>query len=112
MTSTLRFRLLLAALVTLPASDVRAQGKAVSPAPTTASSVRLEPPKQDYLLYVVAESADQVALVRFGPGGLKIERSHKVGLMPTEINGPHGISVSPDGKFYYVSVAHGTPYGT
>jgi DNA-binding beta-propeller fold protein YncE len=32
--------------------------------------------------------------------------------MPTEINGPHGVSVSPDGKYYYVSIAHGTPYGT
>jgi DNA-binding beta-propeller fold protein YncE len=33
-------------------------------------------------------------------------------MMPTEINGPHGIAVSPDGKWYYVSIAHGTPYGT
>ena len=70
------------------------------------------PPAQDYLLYTVAESADQVALVRFGPGGLRIERQHKVGMMPTEINGPHGITVAPDGRHYYVSIAHGTPYGT
>jgi len=76
-------------------------GSAISTAPT-----------QDYLLYVVAESADQVALVRFGPGGARVERSHRVGMMPTEINGPHGIAVSPDGRFYYVSIAHGTPYGT
>jgi DNA-binding beta-propeller fold protein YncE len=69
-------------------------------------------PTQDYLLLVVAESADQVALVRFGPGGAKIERSHRVGMMPTEINGPHGIAASPDGKYYYVTIAHGTPYGT
>ena len=70
------------------------------------------PPTQDYLVYTVAESADQLALVRFGPKGIKIERQHKVGMMPTEINGPHGISVSPDGQFYYISIAHGTPYGT
>ena len=69
-------------------------------------------PERDYLLYVVAESADQVALVRYGPGGIRIEREQRVGMMPTEINGPHGIDVSPDGQFYYVSIAHGTPYGT
>jgi DNA-binding beta-propeller fold protein YncE len=50
--------------------------------------------------------------VRFGPRGARVERQQKVGMMPTEINGPHGIAVSPDGRFYYVSIAHGTPYGT
>jgi len=71
-----------------------------------------EGPTSDYLLFTVAESADQLALVRFGPGGARIERQQKVGMMPTEINGPHGVAVSPDGKFYYISIAHGTPYGT
>ncbi len=70
------------------------------------------PPTQDYLVFTVAESADKLALVRFGPGGARIEREHRVGMMPTEINGPHGVAVSPDGKFYYISIAHGTPYGT
>jgi DNA-binding beta-propeller fold protein YncE len=74
---------------------------------------------KDYLVYTVSESADQVALVRFSSscpgqptGCARIERSHKVGMMPTEINGPHGIAVSPDKKFYLVSIAHGTPFGT
>jgi YVTN family beta-propeller protein len=79
----------------------------VGPTPTTPA-----PPTQDYLVYVVAESADQVHLVRFGPGGARLEKSQRVGMMPTEINGPHGIAVSPDKKNYYVSIAHGTPYGT
>jgi DNA-binding beta-propeller fold protein YncE len=79
----------------------------VGPTPTTPA-----PPTQDYLVYVVAESADQVHLVRFGPGGARLEKSQRVGMMPTEINGPHGIAVSPDKKHYYVSIAHGTPYGT
>ena len=83
------------------------EGAARTPAAASA-----QPVTQDYLLYVVAESADQLALVRFGPGGIRIEREHKVGMMPTEINGPHGVSVSPDGKWYYISIAHGTPYGT
>jgi DNA-binding beta-propeller fold protein YncE len=32
--------------------------------------------------------------------------------MPTDINGPHGLAISPDKKFYYVSLAHGRPFGT
>lgn len=78
----------------------------------TARPAQAAPPAQDYLVYTVAESADQLALVRFGPSGIRIEREQKVGMMPTEINGPHGVSVAPDGKHYYISIAHGTPYGT
>ncbi len=88
---------------------------AAPPAPVpVASAAPSAPigPTRDYYLFVVAESADQVAFVRFGADGLKIERSQKVGMMPTEINGPHGVAASPDGKYYYVSIAHGTPYGT
>jgi DNA-binding beta-propeller fold protein YncE len=81
------------------------------PAPAQVA-VEPEKPTQDYLVFTVAESADQLALVRFGPGGARIERQQKVGMMPTEINGPHGVDVSPDGRFYYISIAHGTPYGT
>lgn len=94
------------------AAPMGAQPPKASTAPGSPSSAATQPPTQDYLLYVVAESADQLALVRFGPNGIKIEREHKVGMMPTEINGPHGVAVSPDGKWYYISIAHGTPYGT
>jgi hypothetical protein len=31
-------------------------------------------PTRDYLVFVASESADRVALVRFGPAGIKIER--------------------------------------
>ena len=31
--------------------------------------------------------------------------------MPTSIDGPHGLAVSPDGQWFYVSLAHGQPYG-
>jgi DNA-binding beta-propeller fold protein YncE len=34
-----------------------------------------------------------------------------VGTNPTELAGPHGIAVSPDGGFYYVTTAHGMPNG-
>jgi YVTN family beta-propeller protein len=35
-----------------------------------------------------------------------------VGVMPTDIDGPHNLAVAPDGRSYYVTVAHGTPYGS
>ena len=31
--------------------------------------------------------------------------------MPLEIEGPHGITVAPDGQHWYLSMAHGMPYG-
>lgn len=69
------------------------------------------PPSKDYLVLVASESADRVALIRFGPNGAKIEKERYVGWAPTEVAGPHGLAVSPDGKHYFVSTAHGTPYG-
>jgi len=35
-----------------------------------------------------------------------------VGIMPADVDGPHNVTVSPDGRFWYVSLAHGTPYGS
>ena len=67
---------------------------------------------QEYLLYVLSEAADKIALVRFGPGGARVEREIPTGDMPTDIDGPHGISISPDKQFYYVSLAHGRPFGS
>jgi DNA-binding beta-propeller fold protein YncE len=69
------------------------------------------PPDKDYLVLVASEATDQIALVRFGPKGTRVERTHVVGMMPTDPDGPHGLGVSPDGRFYYVSTAHGTPSG-
>jgi DNA-binding beta-propeller fold protein YncE len=71
----------------------------------------VEPPKQDYFALVASESVDQIAVIRFGPSGIRIERVNTTGIMPADVDGPHGLAVSPDGKFYYVSTAHGTPYG-
>lgn len=69
------------------------------------------PPEQDYLVYVVSESTDKISLVRFGPKGTKVERNFGTGVMPTDVDGPHGVAVSPDKKFYYVSLGHGRPFG-
>jgi DNA-binding beta-propeller fold protein YncE len=69
-------------------------------------------PEQDYLVYVVSESTDKISLIRFGPGGARVERSFGTGVMPTDVDGPHGVAISPDKQFYYVSLGHGRPYGS
>jgi len=69
-------------------------------------------PDKDYLVYVLSEGADKVALVRFGPAGIKIDHQIDTGDMPIDIDGPHGIVVSPDRRFYYVTIAHGRPFGS
>jgi DNA-binding beta-propeller fold protein YncE len=68
-------------------------------------------PTRDYLVMVASESVDRVALVRFGPNGTTIEREKYVGWSPTEVAGPHGVAVSPDGASYFVTTAHGNPFG-
>jgi len=68
-------------------------------------------PDKDYLVYVVSESADKIALIRFGPNGARIDHELQTGDMPVDIDGPHGIVISPDRQFYYVSIAHGRPFG-
>src|SRR5439155_19144131 len=69
-------------------------------------------PDKDYLVYVLSESADKIALVRFGPNGVSVDHDLKTGAMPSDLNGPHGIAISSDKQFYYVSLAHGRPVGT
>jgi DNA-binding beta-propeller fold protein YncE len=87
----------------------QASKSALAPALATAAD---KAPTQDYLVYVVCESADRVVLVRFGPKGAAVEHETRIGLMPMDINGPHGIAVSPDKQFVYVSVGHGRPDGS
>ena len=78
---------------------------------TTTDARATEPPAQDYLALVASESVDQIAVVRFGPAGIRVERTSTTGIMPADVDGPHGVAVSPDGKYYYVSTAHGAPFG-
>jgi DNA-binding beta-propeller fold protein YncE len=79
--------------------------------PVASAPVAPVPPARDYYLFVASESVDKVQLVRFGPSGAAVERERYVGWAPTELAGPHGVAVSPDGNHYVVSTAHGTPFG-
>ena len=65
----------------------------------------------DYYVYVCAESEDEVALIKFDGRQAVVEKTIPVGVWPLEIEGPHGITVSPDGEYWYLSMAHGMPYG-
>jgi DNA-binding beta-propeller fold protein YncE len=69
------------------------------------------PPTRDYLVLVGSEAVDRVALVRFGPKGASVQRELYVGWSPTEVAGPHGLAVSPDKQHFFVSTAHGAPFG-
>jgi DNA-binding beta-propeller fold protein YncE len=79
--------------------------------PPAANHQQSAPPQSTYLVFVASEGNDHIALVRWGPHGASVERDHRIGLNPTELLGPHGLAVSPDGNFYYVTTAHGTPFG-
>jgi DNA-binding beta-propeller fold protein YncE len=101
--SIVRVAIIAALLLGARAAGAAAQAAPAAPAPT--------PPAHDYLVFVASEGNDQIALVRFGPKGARVERVHTIGTNRTELVGPHGIAVSPDGRWYYVTTAHGTPNG-
>jgi Tol biopolymer transport system component/imidazolonepropionase-like amidohydrolase len=67
---------------------------------------------EDYLVYVLSEAADKISLVRFGSEGVRVDQELSTGEMPVDLDGPHGIVISPDRQFYYVSIAHGRPFGS
>jgi DNA-binding beta-propeller fold protein YncE len=67
----------------------------------------------DYLVWVASEATDRIALVRFSPGTrtARVERELSIGVLPTDPDGPHGVTVSPDGRFLFITTAHGQPFG-
>lgn len=93
-------RLNLAALCVL-ATGVAAQAPAPAPAR----------PARDYWVYVGAESADLIHRIRFGPAGAVVEKTIPVGESAVEMEGPHGLQISPDGKYLHMTTGHGAPDG-
>jgi DNA-binding beta-propeller fold protein YncE len=104
----------LCCMVGAPGAISGPQPQAAATNSTTQTSSQAAPagPRQDYLVYVVCESADKVVLLRFGPHGLQEVHETHIGLMPVDINGPHGIAISPDKQYVYVSLGHGRPDGS
>jgi DNA-binding beta-propeller fold protein YncE len=87
----------LSALVALTSSAVGAQDRAS--------------PTNRYWLYVGAESADRIHRVRFGPEGLVVEQTTPIGELAAEMEGPHGLQISRDGKYLHMTTGHGFPDG-
>ncbi len=84
----------------------RLNGQALAPKPVPA------PPERQYTVAVASEGTDEISIVSFGPTGASVVAKVPIGLSVTDPDGPHGLAVSPDKQFYYVSTAHGTPYGS
>ena len=84
---------------------------AVAPA-LRATHADAQAPAREYRAYVLSESVDQIAVVRFGPGGAVVEHTGSVGMSLLDPDGPHGVAVAPDGTHYFVSTAHGSPNGS
>ena len=75
------------------------------------SALAASPIAGDHRLFVAAESADEVYQLHFDGKDLTVEEVIEVGYMATEIEGPHGLTVSPDGAHWFVTMAHGKPWG-
>jgi YVTN family beta-propeller protein len=65
-----------------------------------------------YRVGVVSESGDVATWLSPRGYRLAVDRVVPVGIMPSDIDGPHNIAVAPDGKSYYITIAHGTPFGS
>jgi hypothetical protein len=65
-----------------------------------------------YRVGVVSESGDIATWLKPTGSGLAVDRVVPVGIMPSDIDGPHNITVAPDRKSYYITIAHGTPFGS
>jgi YVTN family beta-propeller protein len=78
----------------------------------SAAAARAQPTATTpYTLYVSSESGDVVSRIEVGPAGWRKVKEISVKLIANELSAPHNVAVSPDGRFWYVSIAHGTPFG-
>jgi len=82
-----------------------------APSGRTAPAASGGAPSATYYAYVGAESADLIHRIRLDAGGVSVDRTTPVGEMAVENEGPHGLNVSPDGRFLYMTTAHGIPDG-
>ena len=76
-----------------------------------AGAPKVEPPTSTYWAYVGAESADLIHRIRYGPAGAALEKTIPVGEFAAEMEGPHGLVISRDGKYLYMTTGHGFPDG-
>jgi len=70
------------------------------------------PSPRAYRILVASESGDIVTHLVWDGTALRTAKVVPVGVMPADIDGPHNVTVAPDGSAWYVTIAHGTPYGS
>jgi DNA-binding beta-propeller fold protein YncE len=92
--------------VTTQSSVVSSRAAAVDTAPPSPAK-----PTATYWVYVGAESADLLQRIRFGPEGAVVEKTIPVGELAAEMEGPHGVQISRDGKYLHMTTGHGFPDG-
>lgn len=95
----------LASVVVLGAATAAGQDAA------DATAQRGDVPAKTYHVYVACESSDEIHRIAFDGTEARVERRIEVGYQPTEVEGPHGLAVGLDGEHWYVSIAHGKPFG-
>ncbi|MFM8909582.1 MAG: YncE family protein [Gemmatimonadota bacterium] len=78
-----------------------------SAAPATPST----PAGPTYHVYAGAESADKIYRIRFDGRTASVEREIPIGELPAEMEGPHGLAISADGRFLHMTTGHGFPDG-
>ncbi|TMG82528.1 MAG: hypothetical protein E6H78_14545 [Betaproteobacteria bacterium] len=76
------------------------------------AGLALSPPPTGYRILVASESGDIVTQLTWDGTSLAVAKVVPVGIMPADIDGPHNVAVAPDGSAWYVTIAHGTPYGS
>ncbi|MBC7896839.1 MAG: YncE family protein [Cytophagaceae bacterium] len=117
MTSALVSLVALGAIVISPTRGGAQRTRSTPPAIAKAGSKLPAPPAEpagptaDYYAYVGAESADMIYRIKFGPEGSKVEKAIPIGDQATEMEGPHGLQISPDGRWLFMTTGHGTPDG-
>jgi DNA-binding beta-propeller fold protein YncE len=70
-----------------------------------------QPRSSDYRIYVASEAADKISVLRFDGASFFSEQQFDTGVMPVDIDGPHGLALDPAGTSLFVSIAHGQPNG-
>jgi len=84
----------------------------VSTVALTLRAQEAKPSAKSYFLKLVCESADKILTIRFDGSKAQIVATADTRILQSEISGPHGISIAPDRKTYFVSIGHGRPFGS
>ncbi|MGH7674644.1 MAG: hypothetical protein ACREMV_05170, partial [Gemmatimonadales bacterium] len=63
----------------------------------------LAPPPPAYRILVSSESGDIVTELAWDGKALTTLKVVPVGIMPADIDGPHNVAASPDGRHWYVT---------